>query len=140
MSNAPIALTVHDGNGPLPDHLREVVPAWLRANRINPDQVSGQHPIHVLTLPYQQPDGEEGWMVQVIVFHQYYVGPDGQQEKNLLSGRLACFERTVPLTVAFPSLAPADGEDPEPEGQPVPLAHAEEEAETVPEPEAEGAR
>jgi hypothetical protein len=138
---APIALAVHDGNGPLPEHLREIVPAWLRANRVNPDQVSGQHPIHVLTLPYQRPDGEEGLLVQVVVFHQYYVGPDGEQERNLLTGRLACFERTVPLTVAFPSLAPADDEEaPELEGQPEPLADAEDEAETMPEPEAAGAR
>ena len=153
MSNAPIALAVHDGNGPLPDHLREIVPAWLRANRINPDQVSGQHPIHVLTLPYQPPTDQDGWLLQVVVFHQYYVGPDGEQEKNLLTGGLACFQRTVPLTVAFPQLAPEDpegagpddeattaqeipGEDSGPEA-PVPSGEV---ADPQPEPEAAGAR
>lgn len=130
MTNAPIALRIHDGHGPVPDEVLPLVAHWLRANRINPDQVSVQHPITVLTVPYASDTEEAGWLLQIIVFHQFYVGPDGAREDNLLTHRPVTFERTVPLTVAFPNSPAADPDDtaqdptddatPAPEPEPVP--------------------
>lgn len=132
MTDAPIALRIHDGHGSLPEEVQPLVAQWLRANRINPDQVSVQHPLTVLTVPYA-PATEDGtsWLVQIIVFHQFYVGPDGAREDDLLTHRPVCFQRTVPLTVAFPTPTPAGDADedtqdrsddvtPEPEPEPGP--------------------
>lgn len=123
MTNAPIALRIHDGHGPVPEEVQALVAQWLRANRINPDQVSVQHPITVLTVPYASDTDEGGtsWLVQIIVFHQFYVGPDGAREDNLLTRRPVAFERTVPLTVAFPNPAESDDQAPDAEDDtPVP--------------------
>lgn len=112
---SPLAVIVHDGNGPLPETTEQLVIHWLKANRINPAQVAIQHPILVLPVPVPG-DDEKAYLVQVIAFHQFYVGPDGDHENNLLTRRAVCFQRTVPLTVAFPTL-PAPAEQPAPDGQ-----------------------
>jgi len=107
-----LAVAVHNGSGPLPEHLTPLVTRWLKANRINPDQVSSAHPLTILTVPYG-PGGDDdtGWLMQIIVFHQFYVGPDGDRELDLLTRQTVCFQRTVPLAVAFPALSETDGEE-----------------------------
>ncbi|NUS82792.1 MAG: hypothetical protein HOY75_08560 [Streptomyces sp.] len=107
---APLAVTVHDGYGPLPEHIEQLVIHWLRANRINPAQISIQHPILILPVPVPASDGGASYLIQVIAFHQFYVGPDGDNENNLLTHRPVVFQRTVPLIVALPDLPkPAAG-------------------------------
>ena len=102
--NTPVALTVHDGHGTLPTERRQLIGEWLAANRINADQVSADHPVSVLTVPYQPPtDDGTPWLLQIIVFHQFYVGPDGAREHDFLTRKPVTFQRTVPLTVPFPA-------------------------------------
>lgn len=104
MTNAPIALRIHDGTGSLPEEAQPLIVKWLRANRINPDQVSITHPVTVLTVPYGAGvEDDTDWLMQIIVFHQFYVGPDGDREMDLLTRQPVCFQRTVPLAVAFPT-------------------------------------
>lgn len=113
---APLAVIVHDGNGPLPEDTEQLVIHWLKANRINPAQVAIQHPIMVLPVPVPDADGTV-YLIQAIAFHQFYVGPDGDHEDNLLTRSVVSFQRTVPLTVAFPVL-PAPAEQAARDGQP----------------------
>lgn len=104
VTNAPIALRIHDGGQSLPEDAEPIVAAWLRANRINPGQVSIHHPVSVLTVPASGGD----FLMQVVVFHQYYIGPDGERELNFLTGEAVAFQRTVPMTVAYPQTPPAE--------------------------------
>jgi hypothetical protein len=124
VTDAPIALTVHNGHSAIPEEQQRLIGQWLAANRINPDQVSAGHPITVLTVPHQPPtyDGTQ-WLLQIIVFHQFYVGPDGAREIDFLTRQPVCFQRTVPLTVAYPTPSaaeetPADATGAQPTGEP----------------------
>jgi len=116
-ATTPLAVIVHDGNGPLPDDTGQMVIHWLKANRINPAQVAIQHPIMVLPVPVPDTDGTV-YLIQAIAFHQFYVGPDGEHEDNLLTRRSVCFQRTVPLTVAFPVLPAPDEQPADPAAEP----------------------
>jgi hypothetical protein len=111
VTDAPIALTAHDGRSQMPEWRQRLLGDWLTANRTNPGQISSEHPIQVLTVPYEPPDGGTGWLIQIIVFHQFYVGPDGAREQDLLTRKLVTFQRTVPLIVPFPTAPATDGED-----------------------------
>lgn len=118
MTDAPIALTVHDGHSNLPPERQKLIAEWLRANRTNPGQVCADQPIIVLTVPYQ-PATDDGtsWLIQIIAFHQFYVGPDGAREENFLTRTAVSFQRTVPLITPFPATpataeeGPRDGEE-----------------------------
>jgi hypothetical protein len=119
---APIAVTVHDGRSPIPEDRQPLIAQWLTMNRVNPEQVSASHPISVLTVPFRPPSDDEPWLIQVIVFHQHYVGPDGGRERNFLTHDAVCFQRTVPLNVPFPTEQPneapaAQEEAPRPDDQ-----------------------
>lgn len=112
MTDAPIALTVHDGHSTLPIPQQQLVVGWLAAHGIDADQVSADHVITVLTVPYRPPaDDGTPWLIQIIVFHQMYVGPDGARELDLLSRKPVAFQRTVPLTVPFPTAQATDAGD-----------------------------
>jgi hypothetical protein len=103
---APIAFTVHDGHGVPPAWRQQLIATWLTANDINPDDVSADHPISILTVPLRPAEAAgdgEPWLIQVIVLHQYYTRPDGAKEQNLISHQPVVFQRTVPLKVAFPA-------------------------------------
>ena len=101
---APIALTIHPGGGPPPTWRRSLIAEWLTANGINPTHVAADDPITVLTVPFRPPDAdsEDPWLIQVIVFRQYYANAEGTYEQNLISRKAVTFQRTVPLTVPFP--------------------------------------
>lgn len=110
--SAPLAYTVHPG-GRLPDGpTQQALAQWLPANGINPNLVSADAPITVLPVPYQSPDADGPWMIQVIVFHQVHVDHTGATEQNLITLRPVAFQRTVPLRIPFPDApAPEAGED-----------------------------
>ncbi|WP_193483277.1 hypothetical protein, partial [Streptomyces violaceus] len=101
---APTAFTVHDGHGRPPKWRRQLIAAWLTANDVNPDNVSADHAITVLTVPFRPEETADGgpWMLQVIVLHQYHVNANGSKEQNLITRKPVTFQRTVPLKVAFP--------------------------------------
>lgn len=111
----PIAYTVHDGTGVPAGWRRKLIAEWLTANGIDPDQVAASYPIAVLTLPYRPPEtADDGpWLIQVIVFHQYFAHPDGSREANLLNRQPVTFQRTVPLQTAFPPEPPSEGDQQE---------------------------
>lgn len=121
MTDAP-AYTVHDGNSRLPEWRRKLIAAWLTANDIAPADVSADHPITILTVPFRPPEtADDGgpWLVQVIVLHQYFTHADGTKEQNLLTRRAVTFQRTVPLKTPFPTdpttddEGTSDGQEPE---------------------------
>jgi hypothetical protein len=101
----PIAYTVHDGHSRLPNWRRQLIAAWLTANDIEPGDVSADHAISVLTVPFRPEETAGGgpWQVQVIVLHQYYTRPDGTKEQNLITRKAVTFQRTVPLKTPFPA-------------------------------------
>jgi hypothetical protein len=113
VTDAPIAQTIHPGNGVPAGWRRELIAEWMTANGVDADNVSADHPITVLTVPYRNStaDGEGPWLIQVIAFTQYYRRPDGTREHDLISQRPVSFQRTVPLTVPFPTDPKTDGED-----------------------------
>lgn len=127
MTDAPIALTVHDGHGMPPAWRRKLIAAWLTANDVNPDNVSADHPISVLTVPFRPAETADGgpWMLQVIVLHQYYVNANGAKEQDLIARKPVLFQRTVPLKVLFPpepttvDEGPRHGEEQEARPRPV---------------------
>jgi hypothetical protein len=113
VTDAP-AFTVHDGNSRLPNWRRQLIAAWLTANDVVPSDVSADHPITILTVPFRPPEtADDGgpWLVQVIVLHQYFTRADGTKEQNLLTRRAVTFQRTVPLKTTFPADPTTDGED-----------------------------
>ncbi|MFE6412551.1 hypothetical protein ACFVOR_37090 [Streptomyces sp. NPDC057837] len=130
MTNAPIALTVHDGHGMPPNWRRELIAAWLTANDVDPNNVSPHHPISVLTVPFRPAETSDGgpWMLQVIVLHQYYVNANGAKEQDLITRKPVLFQRTVPLKVPFPPEPTTVGEGPrhgeEQEARPRPAEEA----------------
>lgn len=119
MTGRPVAQTLHTGSGIPAEERRQSLVGWLTANGINPDLVAVNSPITVLTVPFRPESDTEPWLVQVIVFTQYHVNPDGTREQNLITREAVTFQRTVPLTVPFPA-DPAtadegtrDGEEPQ---------------------------
>jgi hypothetical protein len=104
VTDAPIAYTVHDGRGTPPKWRLKLIAAWLTANDVDPGNVSADHPITVLTVPFRPEEAADGgpWQIQVIALHQHFVRPDGKKEQNLLTRRPVDFQRTIPLKVAFP--------------------------------------
>jgi hypothetical protein len=110
---APIAYAVHPGGDIPTGKNQQTLAAWLTANGINPNLVAASHPITVLPIPYEATDNGP-WMVQVIVFHQFYMRDDGTKDHNLITRQPVTFQRTVPLRALFPT-APADEAVPEPE-------------------------
>lgn len=115
MTDAPIAQTIHPGpgTGPPAGWRAQVIGLWLAAHGINADQVSADHPITVLAVPFQPPEaaGKQPWLIQVIVFWQYFTTADGKREPNMLTGQPVVFQRTVPLHTPFPAGLPTDGAD-----------------------------
>lgn len=109
MTDAPIAQRIHEGHGLPPAWRRKLIAEWLAAHDINPEHVSANEPITVLTVPDRPPvDGEGPWPIQVIAFHQMYVRPDGAREVNFLTCKPVTFQRTVPLRVPFPASPTTD--------------------------------
>ena len=114
MTDCPTAYTVHDGNSRLPEWRRKLIAAWLTANDIAPADVSADHSISILTVPFRPPEtADDGgpWLVQVIVLNQYFTGADGAKEQNLLTHKVVTFQRTVPLKTPFPADPAKNGED-----------------------------
>jgi hypothetical protein len=106
---SPDAQTVHTGHGVPPNEQRLRINAWLEANGIDPQQVVANRPIYVLALPNGVINGGVPWLIDVIVFHQFYERPDGVKERNFITQDAAMFQRTVPLRVPFQAdLATAD--------------------------------
>lgn len=106
MTDAPTAYTVHDGRSRLPNWRRQLIAAWLTANDIRPEDVSADHAISVLTVPFRPEDlTDDGgpWLIQVIVLHQYYTRADGAKEQDLITRKAVTFQRTVPLKTPFPA-------------------------------------
>lgn len=106
---APVAQTVHPGNGVPPEWRRSLIAEWLTANGINPEDVSADDPITILAVPHA-PAAPDGWLLQVIVFTQYHRSAEGAHEQNLITRRLVSFQRTVPLKVPFPP-EPSTGDE-----------------------------
>lgn len=104
------AHTVHPGNGVPPDSRRARINAWLEANGINPCHVVADRPIYVLAVANGTIQGGVPWLVDVIVFHQYYEHPDGTRELNFITREAVSFQRTVPLQTPFPTDATTDDE------------------------------
>jgi hypothetical protein len=105
----PDAQTVHTGHGvPYPERQRRIN-AWLTANGIDPNLVVATRPVYVLALPNGTINGGIPWLIDVIVFHQFYVNPNGARERDFIAGDAVMFQRTVPLQVPFPT----DSEDDE---------------------------
>lgn len=112
MAAAPVACTVHDGHGMPPAWRRKLIAAWLTANDVTPENVSADHPISVLTVPFRPEETADGgpWMLQVIVLNQYYVNANGSKEQNLITRKPVTYQRTVPLKVPFPADTPSGDE------------------------------
>jgi len=110
VTDAPIAQAVHSGGVPAGPK-QQTLAAWLTANGINPNLVAAADPILVLPIPYEATDDDGPWMVQVIVFSQFYMRDDGTKEHNLLTRQPVTFQRTVPLRAPFPTETTTDGED-----------------------------
>jgi len=108
---APIAYAVHPGGDIPTGQHQQTLAAWLTANGINPNLVAAANPITVLPIPYEAQGDDGPWMVQVIVFSQFYMREDGTKEHNLITRQPVTFQRTVLLRVPFPTGPTADGED-----------------------------
>jgi hypothetical protein len=113
VTDAPIAQAIHPGTGTPPAWRVDLIALWLKAHGINPEQVSADDPITVLTVPMRPAadDSDGPWLIQVIVFSQYFTNPDGKREMNFLTGKPAVCQRTVPLHTPFPAVPTTDGED-----------------------------
>ena len=102
---------VHSG-GTLTGERRERIQQWLRANGIDPSPVSTTAPVFVLAVPDLgsfYPDTGP-WLIQVIVFTQFHVNPNGSKEINYLTRDPVRYQRTVPLRVPFPTDDATGGE------------------------------
>jgi hypothetical protein len=106
----PNTQTIHGGYRAPDEEHRERIAAWLEANGIDPCQVCATRPVYVLAVPNGTMMAGRPWIIDVIVFHQYYENPDGRRERNLISGEAVAFQRTVPLNVPFPDGPTTDGE------------------------------
>lgn len=107
----PDAQSVHIGHG-LPDWPRlKRIQEWLRVNGIDPRLVAVNRPVYVLPVQNGTIEGGVPWLIDVIVFHEYYENSDGHRERNFFTNEAVMFQRTVPLTVPFPADPTTDGED-----------------------------
>lgn len=104
------AQTVHPGHGVPSESTRRRINAWLEANGIDPRLVMANRPIYVLAVPFGTIQGGLPWLVDVVVFHQYYEHPDGHREQNLITHEAVTFQRTVPLKTPFPADPTTDDE------------------------------
>ncbi|MFF0009591.1 hypothetical protein ACFYQT_40055 [Streptomyces tibetensis] len=99
----PDAHAVHTGHG-LPDGPRlKRIQGWLTANGIDPRRVVARRPVYVLPVPNGTIQGGLPWLIDVIVFHEYYENPEGNREQNFITNDAVMFQRTVPLKVPFPA-------------------------------------
>ena len=99
----PDAHTVHPGHG-LPDGPRlRRIRQWLTANGIDPGRVAVNRPVYVLALPNGTIQGGLPWLIDVIVFHEYYQNSEGHRERNFITGDAVMVQRTVPLQIPFPA-------------------------------------
>ncbi|GHJ34360.1 hypothetical protein TPA0910_87930 [Streptomyces hygroscopicus subsp. sporocinereus] len=69
-----------------------------------------ERPIYVLAVANGTIQGGVPWMIDVIVFHQYYEHPDGTRELNFITREAIAFQRTVPLQIPFPTDPTTDDE------------------------------
>jgi hypothetical protein len=86
-----------------PESTRRRINAWLEANGIDPCLVLPQRPIYVLAVANGTIQGGIPWLIDTIVFHQYFEHPDGTRELNFITHEAVSFQRTVPLQVPFPT-------------------------------------
>lgn len=115
MTHSAIAQTIHDGSGRLPGWRRELIAEWLTAHGIRPKDVSADHPILILNMPYRdqsdEPSTEGQWAIQVVSFVQYIRNEEDDIAAHPGTGRPLTIQRTVPLQHAFPTDPTTDGED-----------------------------
>ncbi|WP_154686151.1 hypothetical protein [Streptomyces himastatinicus] len=104
------AQTVHSGHGVPSETTLWRINAWLEANGIDPCLVLAERPIYVLAVANGTIQGGLPWLIDVIVFHQYYEHPDGTRELNFITHEAVSFQRTVPLQVPFPADPTTDDE------------------------------
>lgn len=104
------AQTVHAGYGVPFEPVRQRINTWLEANGIEPRLAAANRPIYVLAVAHGTIQGGVPWLVDVIVFHQYYEHPDGRREENFITREAVSFQRTVPLQVPFPTDPATDDE------------------------------
>jgi hypothetical protein len=97
------AQTVHPGHGVPVESTRRRINTWLEANGIDPRLVLAERPIYVLAVANGTIQGGLPWLIDVIVFHQYYEHPDGTRELDFITHEAVSFQRTVPLRVPFPT-------------------------------------
>jgi hypothetical protein len=99
----PEAQSIHTGHG-LPDWPRlKRIQEWLKANGIDPRLVAVHRPVYVLPVPNGTIQGGVPWLIDVIIFHEYYENSDGHRERNFITNEAVMFQRTVPLQVPFPA-------------------------------------
>lgn len=107
----PDSQSIHTGHG-LPDWPRlKRIQEWLKANGIDPRLVAVNRPVYVLPVQNGTIQGGVPWLIDVIVFHEYYEAPDGHRERDFITNEAVMFQRTVPLAVPFPTDSMTDGED-----------------------------
>lgn len=104
------AQTVHPGYGRPSETTRRRINAWLEANGIDPRLVLADRPIYVLAVANGTIQGGLPWLIDVVVFHQYFEHPDGTRELNFITREAVSFQRTVPLQVPFPTDTATDDE------------------------------
>lgn len=98
----PEAQSIHIGHG-LPDWPRlKRIQEWLKTNGIDPRLVAVNRPVYVLPVQNGTIQGGVPWLIDVIVFHEYYEHPNGTRERNFITDEAVMFQRTVPLAVPFP--------------------------------------
>jgi len=99
----PDAQSIHTGPG-LPDWPRlKRIQEWLKANGIDPRLVAVSRPVYVLPVQNGTIQGGVPWLIDVIVFHEYYENPGGHREQNMITREAVMYQRTVPLIVPFPA-------------------------------------
>lgn len=104
------AQTMHPGHGVPSEPTRRRINAWLVANGIDPRLVLAERPIYVLAVANGTIQGGLPWLIDVIVFHQYFEHPDGTRELNFITREAVSFQRTVPLQIPFPTDPATDDE------------------------------
>lgn len=123
MTVAPIAQTVHDGSGSPPEWRRQLIADWLAVHGVRAKDVSADHPILVLNLPYQDSAQaaahDEPWIIQVISFVRYIRNDDDRVAAHPTTGRPLTVQCTTPLKTPFPAdpttadEGTADGQEPQ---------------------------
>ena len=99
----PDAQSIHTGPG-LPDWPRlKRIQEWLKLNGIDPRLVAVSRPVYVLPVQNGTIQGGVPWLIDVIVFHEYYENPGGHREQNMITREAVMYQRTVPLIVPFPA-------------------------------------